>query len=77
MRGVSQKRYICVIVTSGFVVSEWCFRSVESCCYIGIWQLQGYFGSSVFVTSLKQNVDFGESGVRIEMVRDDQHYSKR
>ena len=35
-RRVSWKWHVCVVVTLGFAVSEWCFRGVESRCYIGI-----------------------------------------
>ena len=33
---VSWKWHVCIVVTLGFAVSEWCFTGVESRCYIGI-----------------------------------------
>ena len=35
-KGDSWKWHVCVAVPLGFAVSEWCFRGVESRCYIGI-----------------------------------------
>ena len=54
------KWHVCVVVILGFAVSERCFN-----CWITLlhWDLplQGGLKSSVFVTSLRSNVDFEES----------------
>ena len=46
-RRVSWKWDVCVAVILGFAVSEWCFRGVESRCYIGICDAECLLRSSL------------------------------